>query len=884
MTVAPAPSDAALVARLRSRDRTAWEDVYALYSERLYKFAYHLAGNPHDAADLVQETFVRVLPKLDSLDPETLDLGAYLFATERNLFLKSIERTKRQQPVDEIPEPDEPRAIEDDPQRSTLLADQQERVRRANAALAPRQRLVLALRELEDRSYAEIGELVGLKENAVAQLISRARLRLREELRLVEVDRSKLPEECQALLPLLSSYLDGQLKGGAAERTVAHLETCELCQQTLTEMREASRLYRALIPIPLPELFGRIDDALASSGFWEGPVTGVRVLARSKGAWMAAGAAVASLALVIAGGALLLQGDSEPAAARAEPQPRTQPISDTTAPRLVLPQGAITREATSVAGARVSFVVSADDAVDGAVEVTCSPASGDIFPHGETEVSCAAHDSAGNEAEGTFSVEVADSTAPVLTAPAALRAEARGPAGAPVAYRALARDRAEATLSVRCSPRTATVFPLGRTEVECTARDRAGNVARKRFTVTVVDSTPPVLTLPETVAVEAGAPVAYTATARDAVDGPVAVQCSVPNGRVLPLGATTVTCTSEDEAGNLTRKSFVVRVGDTTAPTLRLPGDLTVEATGPLTRVTFSASAREAGGQALEVRCKPTSGTRLRLGATTVRCSAADAQGNAARGSFRIRIVDTTAPTLAVPSPLTVEATGPAGTKLEFPATAKDVVDRGPRVSCTPASGSTFPLGVTTVRCSARDASGNRIEASFTVTVVDTTAPVLSLPANRTVQATSTRGAPVTYSTSATDLVDGAIVPTCAPASGGTFPVGTTTVTCTARDARGNQSNGSFTVTVTSFPQPDLVVSSVTGTVFTITNRGNAGAGVFVVTVQGIGTFTVRGLAAGASATRTVACASIQRTITVDTQNQVAESNEANNTARIPPC
>src|ERR687898_28924 len=230
MTVAPAPSDAALVARLRSRDRTAWEDVYALYGERLYKFAYHLAGNPHDAADLVQETFLRVLPKLDSLDSETLDLGAYLFATERNLFLKSIERAKRQQPVDEIPEPTGPRPLEDDPQRSTLLADQQERVRHANAALAPRQRLAL-----------------------------------------------------------LSSYLEGQLKGASAARTIAHLESCEYCQKAPTEMREASRLYRALIPIPFPELFGRIDDALASSGFWEGTTSGVRALSRGKGAWIAAG-------------------------------------------------------------------------------------------------------------------------------------------------------------------------------------------------------------------------------------------------------------------------------------------------------------------------------------------------------------------------------------------------------------------------------------------------------------------------------------------------------------------------------------------------------------------------------------------------------------------
>ena len=48
--------------------------------------------------------------------------------------------------------------------------------------------------------------------------------------------------------------------------------------------------------------------------------------------------------------------------------------------------------------------------------------------------------------------------------------------------------------------------------------------------------------------------------------------------------------------------------------------------------------------------------------------------------------------------------------------------------------------------------------------------------------------------------------------------------------------------------------------------------------------FTIRGLAAGASVTRTVRCASIQRLITIDPQNQVTESNETNNTARIPPC
>ena len=854
--------------------------MYALYGERLYKFAYHLAGNPHDAADLVQETFVRVLPKLDSLDPGTLDLGAYLFATERNLFLKSIERAKRQQPVEEIPEPTGPRPLEDDPQRAALLADQQERVRRANAALAPRQRLVLALRELEDRSYAEIGELVGLKENAVAQLISRARQRLREELRLVEVDRSKLPEECQALLPLLSSYVDGELKGVAAESTVAHLETCELCQAALADMREASRLYRALLPIPFPELLGRIDDALASNGFWE-PASGaaLRALARSKRAWIATGAAIAgSVALVVVLGALLMGSDSEPAVAQAQ----TQPV-DTAPPELMLPAATLMREATSAAGAPVSFATRAEDGVDGAVEVSCSPAAGEIFVIGTTEVACTAQDTAGNEAEGSFEVEVSDTTQPVVTAPQSLVVEAEGPEGAPVSFRTQARDRVDSTVAVRCTPRRGDVFPLGETTVECAARDEAGNVARRSFTVTVRDSEPPVLVLPDALAVESGAPVRYAATARDSVDGAIAVDCSVPSGRTLPLGTTTVACTSKDGAGNVARASFVVRVGDTTAPTLRLPDDISVEAQGPRTRVAYAALARE-GGRGVPIRCAPASRSLFRLGITIVRCSAADAQGNTARGSFEIRVVDTKAPRLVVPSSPTVEATAASGAKVEFAATATDLVDGRIPASCTPASGSTFPLGATTVRCSARDASGNRATASFTVTVVDTTAPALSLPGDRAVQATGTKGAAVTYAASASDLVDGPIAPSCSPASGLVFPVGSTTVTCTARDARGNESSGRFTVTVTPFPQPDLVVSAVTGTSFTITNRGNAAAGVFVVTVQGVGTFTFGGLAAGASVTRTVSCASIQRLVTIDPQNQVAESNETNNTTRIPPC
>jgi hypothetical protein len=79
----------------------------------------------------------------------------------------------------------------------------------------------------------------------------------------------------------------------------------------------------------------------------------------------------------------------------------------------------------------------------------------------------------------------------------------------------------------------------------------------------------------------------------------------------------------------------------------------------------------------------------------------------------------------------------------------------------------------------------------------DTTNPVVTVPANITTPATGPSGAVVTYTATANDDRDGPLTPTCTPASGSTFPVGTTTVTCTATDAAGNTGTASFTVTVT---------------------------------------------------------------------------------------
>jgi uncharacterized repeat protein (TIGR01451 family) len=94
-------------------------------------------------------------------------------------------------------------------------------------------------------------------------------------------------------------------------------------------------------------------------------------------------------------------------------------------------------------------------------------------------------------------------------------------------------------------------------------------------------------------------------------------------------------------------------------------------------------------------------------------------------------LVDTTPPSLTVPDDMNVQATGPDGAEVHFVAGADDIVDGPLTPICAPASGSIFPLGDTTVTCTATDAAGNSATASFTVTVFDGTPPVITVSVTR---------------------------------------------------------------------------------------------------------------------------------------------------------
>jgi HYR domain-containing protein len=338
--------------------------------------------------------------------------------------------------------------------------------------------------------------------------------------------------------------------------------------------------------------------------------------------------------------------------------------------------------------------------------------------------------------------------------------------------------------------------------IDADSADRYNNQANFILHVNAPPNTPPSLNLPGNILAEAtsgaGASVSFSATANDAEDGNgLPASCTPASGSTFPIGSTTVNCSYTDTGGLPASGSFTVTVQDTTPPSLSLPGNITAEATGASgAAVSYSASANDLVDGAITPNCVPASGSTFGLGTTTVNCSATDAHGNSASGSFSVTVQDTTPPTLNLPGNITAEATGPSGAAVSYSASASDLVDGAITPNCVPASGSTFGLGTTTVNCSATDAHGNSASGSFSVTVQDTTPPTLNLPGNITVQATGPSGAAVSYSASANDLVDGAITPNCVPASGSTFALGTTTVNCSATDARSNSASGSFTVTV----------------------------------------------------------------------------------------
>ena len=273
--------DSALAQRAAAGDGDAFAELYERHEGRAFNLCYRILGSRDDAADATQEAFVGVLRRLPQFADRDLAFGSYVLTSARNACYDLIERRKRTQPSDEIPESATPMGggvggggigfdpgdPEDDPERNVLLEARTEEIRVANLALPERQREVLALRELEELSYDEIAELMDMNRTSVAQLISRARINLRDTLRgtaLASIAASS--PDCERALPLIALEQDGQLDedsndAGWLEEHLMHCHTCRLGRDA---MQEAGVSYRAWAPIAAGPLLFRETMAQAA--------------------------------------------------------------------------------------------------------------------------------------------------------------------------------------------------------------------------------------------------------------------------------------------------------------------------------------------------------------------------------------------------------------------------------------------------------------------------------------------------------------------------------------------------------------------------------------------------------------------------------------------
>ncbi len=158
-----------------------WEDIVRLHSARVYRLAYRLTGNPHDAEDLTQEVFVRVFRSLSSYTPGTFE--GWLHRITTNLFLDSARRKQRirfeglaDEMAHRLPgsEPTPAQAFDD----SHLDDD----VQAALKALPPEYRAAVVLCDIEGFSYEEIAATLGVKLGTVRSRIHRGRAQLRAAL------------------------------------------------------------------------------------------------------------------------------------------------------------------------------------------------------------------------------------------------------------------------------------------------------------------------------------------------------------------------------------------------------------------------------------------------------------------------------------------------------------------------------------------------------------------------------------------------------------------------------------------------------------------------------------------------------------------------------
>jgi len=446
---------------------------------------------------------------------------------------------------------------------------------------------------------------------------------------------------------------------------------------------------------------------------------------------------------------------------------------------------------------------------------------------GPNTVTLTVNDGHGNTATCTATVTVTDNIPPqVFCKNHSVSLDQNGSAGAVSAdVFQSGSDNCGTVNLASVVPNSFTCTQVGPVTVVLTVNDGNGNTATCLATVTVQDNIPPSIVCPSNIARntdpnQCTAIVAYTnPTVTDNCSNWVLTRTSgLASASAFPLGANMVEWKVTDPGGNTAICQFTVTVSDAQPPAITCPANI-VRGTdaGQCSAVVNYATptATDNCGVAsvtLHSAASTASGSVFPKGTTVVEWKATDTAtptANTSTCSFTVTVNDNQLPSITCPSNQTVgTTTGQCSATVNYstPSASDNCAGVTTALQSGLLSGSVFPKGQTTVAWRATDAAGLTKTCTFRITVNDTENPVITCPtvAPTTTTANSCASAPLTYATpTATDNCTGVtVLRISGPASGSSFPAGTTNVTWRAIDGAGRSSTCSFAVTVTDATAP----------------------------------------------------------------------------------
>jgi len=478
------------------------------------------------------------------------------------------------------------------------------------------------------------------------------------------------------------------------------------------------------------------------------------------------------------------------------PIPEEPSVPDTTKPIISTPMDLVVEATGSLTSVDLGEAVAIDESGIQLI-INNSPT---LFPLGISTIIWTAIDNNGNSAFATQQVDVVDTIPPTMSSIPDIIVEAVVPFENIVELQQPMADDILGVVSITND--APEFFPIGETVVTWISIDSSNNYSSLTQLVSVIDTTAPEILPLEDIILEASSVDANIVnldnpTVSDIQD--TTIYITAPD--VFPIGETTVTWTAVDASDNSYTATQTVTIIDTTKPGLSIPDDQTVEASSfQDTLVDIGqAEAHDITGISSITHNAP---DVFPLGSTMVAWTATDNHGNITTAYQTITVMDITSPIIISPQDIISEATDPIMNNIELgELVASDSVGIESIINDRPI---TFPLGSTTVTWTVTDISGNISQATQVVTLIDTTLPEISAPADIVVEATGLSNTMVELGeATAHDIIGITSVTEHEPRF---FVLGETTITWTATDTSGNSASATQTVTIVDTTSPSITV------------------------------------------------------------------------------